>query len=270
MREHTLHMLSWRVSSPCLRLRCRRRVMCFSQEGSGSDSVRVSFALPYRCTFGQHLCLVGSISPLGAWDVRQGVAMSWSEGDVWTVDLELHTRAGSHVEYKYVVRNEDGTPTVWKPGSNLQLPLQSGGGGLPEALRVSDAWDESWRSIEVETRVPVSVPSQREGSDAGPAERAEDVELAAVAAARTRALADLDQAITQSLDLLSSAADPAAPEVLAADRVIAANARRALTFMKALQASDPKQNRWLAAPASSSEGALEDGAIGTTEPPQLS
>ena len=48
-----------------------------------------------------------------------------------------------------MVRNEDGTPTVWKPGSNLQLPLQSsGGGGLPEALRVSDAWDESWRSIE--------------------------------------------------------------------------------------------------------------------------
>ena len=48
-----------------------------------------------------------------------------------------------------MVRNEDGTPTVWKPGSNFQLPLQSGGGGgLPEAMRVSDAWDESWRSIE--------------------------------------------------------------------------------------------------------------------------
>ena len=60
-----------------------------------------------------------------------------------------------------------------------------------------------------------------------------------MAAARTRALADLDQAISQSLDLLSSAADPAAPEVLAADRVIAANARRALTLMKALQVPSP-------------------------------
>ena len=66
-------------------------------------------------------------------------------------------------------------------------------------------------------------------------QRAEEVELGAVAAARTRALEDLDQAISQSLDLLSSASDPAAPEVLAADRVIAANARRALTLMKALQ-----------------------------------
>jgi hypothetical protein len=44
--------------------------------------VRVSFALPYRCTFGQHLCLVGSVQRLGSWDVRQGVAMSWSEGDI--------------------------------------------------------------------------------------------------------------------------------------------------------------------------------------------
>lgn len=58
-------------------------------------------------------------------------------------------RAGSHVEYKYVVRNEDGSATAWKPGDNLELPLQGGDGGLPGALRVSDAWDaESWRSVE--------------------------------------------------------------------------------------------------------------------------
>ncbi len=51
------------------------------RSGAG-DTVRVSFALPYRCTFGQHLCLVGSVQRLGSWDVRQGVAMSWSEGDI--------------------------------------------------------------------------------------------------------------------------------------------------------------------------------------------
>ena len=70
-------------------------------------------------------------------------------------------------------------------------------------------------------------------------QRPEEAELAAVAAARTRALEDLDQAISQSLNLLSSAPDPAAPEVLAADRIIAANARRALTLMKALQVPFP-------------------------------
>ena len=76
--------------------------------------------------------------------------LSFAGRPAGTVDLDLHTRYGqAEPEYKYVVRNEDGTPTVWKPGSNLQLPLHSsGGGGLPQALRVSDAWDESWRSIE--------------------------------------------------------------------------------------------------------------------------
>ena len=51
--------------------------------------MRVSFALPYRCEFGQHIALVGSDEYLGDWDVQRGVAMNWQDGDVWTVDLEL-------------------------------------------------------------------------------------------------------------------------------------------------------------------------------------
>ena len=61
---------------------------------AGSDAVRVSFALPYRCIFGQHLALVGSINPLGSWDVRQGVAMSWTEGDICATRLALPSPAG--------------------------------------------------------------------------------------------------------------------------------------------------------------------------------
>ena len=61
---------------------------------AGSDAVRVSFALPYRCTFGQHLALVGSINPLGSWDVRQGVTMSWTEGDICATHSALPSPAG--------------------------------------------------------------------------------------------------------------------------------------------------------------------------------
>ena len=94
------------------------------------------------------------------WHASYSVNYCKATGSLTTYKCSVHPvyprqgsagcRADSQVEYKYVVRNEDGTPTVWKPGSNLHLPLQSGGGsgGLPEALRVSDAWDESWRSIE--------------------------------------------------------------------------------------------------------------------------
>ena len=51
--------------------------------------MRVSFAVPYRCEFGQHIALVGSDEFLGDWDVQRGVPMNWQDGDVWTVDLEL-------------------------------------------------------------------------------------------------------------------------------------------------------------------------------------
>ena len=57
--------------------------------GGGEEAMRVSFAVPYRCEFGQHIALVGSDEFLGDWDVRRGVPMNWQDGDVWTVDLEL-------------------------------------------------------------------------------------------------------------------------------------------------------------------------------------
>ena len=57
--------------------------------GSGQEAMRVSFAVPYRCEFGQHIALVGSDEFLGDWDVQRGVPMNWQDGDVWTVDLEL-------------------------------------------------------------------------------------------------------------------------------------------------------------------------------------
>ncbi len=57
--------------------------------GGGQEAMRVSFAVPYRCEFGQHIALVGSDEFLGDWDVQRGVPMNWQDGDVWTVDLEL-------------------------------------------------------------------------------------------------------------------------------------------------------------------------------------
>ncbi len=57
--------------------------------GGGPEAMQVSFAVPYRCEFGQHIALVGSDEFLGDWDVRRGVPMNWQDGDVWTVDLEL-------------------------------------------------------------------------------------------------------------------------------------------------------------------------------------
>jgi hypothetical protein len=54
--------------------------------------MRLSFKLPYRVNFGQNLCLVGQGEALGNWDPNQGKRMEWSQGDVWTVQLELSAK----------------------------------------------------------------------------------------------------------------------------------------------------------------------------------
>lgn len=48
--------------------------------------------------FGESLRLVGSDSVLGSWDVAQGPALQWSDGDVWTLDLEVP--AGQQLSFK--------------------------------------------------------------------------------------------------------------------------------------------------------------------------
>lgn len=62
---------------------------CLSAVAGHSNKVKLSFKLPYRCSFGQELCLVGSGEFLGNWSVENGKRMHWTDGDVWTVDFEV-------------------------------------------------------------------------------------------------------------------------------------------------------------------------------------
>jgi Starch binding domain len=51
--------------------------------------VRLAFKLPYRCSFGQELCLVGSGDELGNWSLESARSMKWTDGDVWQVEFEV-------------------------------------------------------------------------------------------------------------------------------------------------------------------------------------
>lgn len=65
----------------------------------------------------------------------------------------------------------------------------------------------------------------------------DEVAAAAISKAADRAMQQLDSAVSKSLDLLTGTNDPATPELLAADRQVAAAARRAATMNKALDAA---------------------------------
>lgn len=45
--------------------------------------------LPYRCKFGQRLCVIGASDNLGAWDVSKAIPMEWTDGDVWMVNMQI-------------------------------------------------------------------------------------------------------------------------------------------------------------------------------------
>lgn len=56
------------------------------------------------------------------------------------------------LEYKYVVVNSDGNVGYWKPGGNYRvtLPIQPSGTEVPKRVKVADAWDESFKKVDIE------------------------------------------------------------------------------------------------------------------------
>ena len=67
--------------------------------------VRVRLQVHYRVHSRQMLCVAGSAIPFG-WSFLSiaNVPMTWAPADIWTVEVELP--AGSHLDYKYVVLEE--------------------------------------------------------------------------------------------------------------------------------------------------------------------
>lgn len=202
--------------------------------------VRVSFRLPYHCNFGQNLRLVGSGAPLGDWDVSSAAAMTWSDGDVWKADLEFELDHGSAIEYKYVVVGADGASADWKPGANISLLLPEIDASVSSlqqprvrAVKIMDTWDGSSRGVEYE----VEEGGQLLSSALAEAGLPVDSEISGVFLAMQNAIAELDEKMTRTLEVVESLEDPGAKEAVAGDKEVATAARKALSLAKAVDAS---------------------------------
>ncbi|CAA0827499.1 Carbohydrate-binding-like fold [Striga hermonthica] len=75
--------------------------------------VRVRFKLHKECAFGQKFLLVGDDPMVGLWDPSNGVPLIWSEGHVWTAEIDMPS--GKVLEYKFVLKGEAENVT-WQPG----------------------------------------------------------------------------------------------------------------------------------------------------------
>ncbi|XP_072996582.1 uncharacterized protein [Typha latifolia] len=102
---------------------------------AASKKVRVKFVLRRECLFGQQFLLVGDGPVLGAWDPTKAILLQWSDGHVWTVDLDLPV-TGESVQFKFILRGLSGE-VHWQPGPDRFLQTWE----TTNTIVVSEEWD---------------------------------------------------------------------------------------------------------------------------------
>jgi hypothetical protein len=114
-------------------------------------TVKVKFELQRECHFGQQFKVVGGDCQFGDWDPSAAVPLNWSEGHLWTVEVDVPE--GKKFEYKYVLSGQEGE-VDWQPGLNHVLEVAAGAGSLV----VSEPWEESQPEPTAELEVQPAEP----------------------------------------------------------------------------------------------------------------
>ncbi|MBF9069467.1 carbohydrate-binding module family 20 domain-containing protein [Streptacidiphilus fuscans] len=99
---------------------------------AASGTVGESFNVNETTTYGQNVFLVGSIPALGNWDTSQAIPLSSSGYPVWSGTVSLP--ANTSIQYKYIIKNPDGSIT-WEPGNNHSFTTGGSGSGT-----LNDSW----------------------------------------------------------------------------------------------------------------------------------
>ncbi|XP_061362810.1 uncharacterized protein LOC133306500 [Gastrolobium bilobum] len=89
-----------------------------SEQTSDADEskfVRVAFQLQKICNFGEQFLIVGDDPKLGSWDPLDALPMTWSDGHIWTVELDMPT--GKSIQFKFILKGKGGD-IIWQPGSD--------------------------------------------------------------------------------------------------------------------------------------------------------
>lgn len=105
-----------------------------------SNSVIVSFRIPYFTHWGQQILVCGSERILGSWDVKKGLLLKPShQGDelIWCGTLSVP--AGFTCEYSYYVVDDKKNVIRWEAGKKrkMSLPNSAQHGQLVE---LHDLW----------------------------------------------------------------------------------------------------------------------------------
>ncbi|KAJ4908923.1 Carbohydrate-binding-like fold [Raphanus sativus] len=129
-------------------------------EKSPGRTVRVRFQLRKECVFGEHFFILGEHPVFGGglWDPENALPLNWSDGHVWTLDLDLP--AGRLVEFKFILKAETGE-ILWQPGPNRAIKTWE----TNKTIRICEDWDNAdLQMMREEDFVPLLNQEQKQSS----------------------------------------------------------------------------------------------------------
>lgn len=102
-------------------------------------SYHVHFKVYYKTTFGESICILGSIPELGTWKEFR-MHMKWTDGHIWVTEKPLVTN-NYYFQYKYVLLDAEKTKLIaWERGVDRIADLEI----LPKADMQSSSMYKSY------------------------------------------------------------------------------------------------------------------------------
>ena len=88
----------------------------------------VKFQCQFETNFGQQLHIIGNIEELGSWNEEKAPMMLTDKDTypIWECPIEITCPVGMTIEYRYLVRLENGT-TVYESQQKRSITMKKGG-----------------------------------------------------------------------------------------------------------------------------------------------
>ncbi|GAB4857338.1 hypothetical protein Ancab_015246 [Ancistrocladus abbreviatus] len=80
----------------------------------------VKLQLQKECRFGEQFFIVGNDPILGLWNPLGAIPMDWSDGHVWTTELDIPV--GKSLQFKFILKKINGK-ILWQPGPDRILQM---------------------------------------------------------------------------------------------------------------------------------------------------
>lgn len=119
---------------------------------SQSKTVHVKFQLQRECSFGQQFHIVGDDPMFGLWEPSDAVPLNWSDGHVWTVELDIPT--GKCIKFKIILKAGPEN-IIWQPGPDRTLQTWE----TENTITVCEDWDDAELQKVLEEE-PTSTPNE--------------------------------------------------------------------------------------------------------------